>query len=321
MPSLFATVPCEDAGSKYCPCQLALTGNCLACPVLNQGGACDDCAWSGTCVLVEAAWNRGEARPGRSEYEVTVVDRVQLAPPAFALEIKVPPGLVDGLQPSGSFLMVRPAGSEHWFNVPLSVARLDPARGTVTHFVQVAGPKTRTLEQHRGQLVVQGPFASGLVGRRYLQARQAGRSLLVAKGIGQGPALHLATNLLAAGGRVDALLGPGELGRVVIDGELAALGASVTVLKRERDKNGGTFRLFLSRGKYDLLVSAGSDQQHQALWKLATKVSPGTQMVYTNNAVMCCGEGICGSCGTQLDAGFTRACKARLAAADVLARN
>lgn len=312
MPMPFAQVTCEDAGSSFCPCYLSLTGNCLACPAVNHTGSCDGCAWSGTCVWVESHWALGQPRPGRPQYRVEVVDRRPLTQTAFALELAAPAHLVNALQPAGSFLMARPAEREAWFDVPLAVAGLDAARNTVTHYVQVAGPKTRALAAGGRTLVVRGPFANGLVGRGHINAQPPGRALLVAVGIGQGPAHHAAAQMLAAKRPVDALLGPGDLGRVFIAGELAALGASVTLLDSDHGRNGKTFRDFLAANTYRLLVSAGSDEQHRVLWQLLRQQRPGTPLVYTNNAVMCCGEGICGSCSRPLASGITRACKAKI---------
>lgn len=312
MPIPFAQVLCEDAGSSFCPCHLALTGNCLCCPVINQTGSCDRCAWSGTCVWVESHWARGQARPGRPEHLAQVVDRWPLTKTAFALELAVPSHLVNALQPAGSFLMVRPAGQKTWFDLPLAVARLDPAKSTVTHYIQLAGPKTRALSSSGEALWVRGPFANGLVGRGHINAQPPGRALLVAVGIGQGPALHAATQMLAAKRPVDALLGPGDLGRVFINDELAALGASVTQLDSDHARNGRTFQHFLAANTYRLLVSAGSDEQHRVLGQLLRQASPKTPLVYTNNAVMCCGEGICGSCTRLVGSGLTRACKAQI---------
>jgi len=85
----------------------------------------------------------------------------------------------------------------------------------------------------------------------------------------------------------------------------------VWVVNRQPDRNAGTIRLLMGRHRYDLVVSTGSDAQHRMLSELRARHLPGARLVYTNNAVMCCGEGMCGSCALELPGGPTRGCKAQ----------
>jgi hypothetical protein len=48
--------------------------------------------------------------------------------------------------------------------------------------------------------------------------------------------------------------------------------------------------------KPDLIVSAGPDEQHYGVIAAMQAAGVTVPMVATNNATMCCGEGICGSC-------------------------
>jgi len=48
--------------------------------------------------------------------------------------------------------------------------------------------------------------------------------------------------------------------------------------------------------KPDVIVSAGPDEQHYGIIAAMQQAGLNIPMVATNNATMCCGEGICGSC-------------------------
>ncbi|NFG18899.1 sulfide/dihydroorotate dehydrogenase-like FAD/NAD-binding protein, partial [Clostridium botulinum] len=41
---------CIDAGSEYCPCHLAETGDCILCSQLSGKKFCDCINWKGVCI-------------------------------------------------------------------------------------------------------------------------------------------------------------------------------------------------------------------------------------------------------------------------------
>jgi succinate dehydrogenase/fumarate reductase-like Fe-S protein len=60
----------------------------------------------------------------------------------------------------------------------------------------------------------------------------------------------------------------------------------------------------------DLVVSAGPDEQHYGIINAMKTAGINIPMAATNNARMCCGEGICGSCEKVMqDNKVVRACK------------
>ena len=54
-------VECVDAGSAYCPCQLAELGQCIECSLLRGEGECR-CHWAGSCILSHSQWGRGKVQ-------------------------------------------------------------------------------------------------------------------------------------------------------------------------------------------------------------------------------------------------------------------
>jgi len=296
--------PCFDAGSKYCPCYLALSGDCVACSLLRGEVTCD-CGWSGICVYQEFLRNRGTSREGRTAmtseikekmaiHETTTEGTTEVGTEvaaeatkpdgdvknparlptgagtpgrrAYILKLKVPPEMARWCIFPGSFILVRPTDTFERFNVPLSV--MEALEDTVKVAMEIVGPKTKAIETAlKGgiTLTVTGPFWSGLQGLPLLRRFAGGTVLAVAKGMGQAGIVQVARYVVERGGRLRALLGPGSLGRIFIREDLINLGAEVEILPKERDHNMGRISREIQTGEYDLVVSGNSDAQHKAL--------------------------------------------------------
>lgn len=312
------SAPCFDAGSQYCPCDLAFLGQCVACSLIRGEEVCR-CGWSGLCVYQEFT-RRKHAVPARRELLAHVLSRTDLpAPPgqegAFVLELALPDRTASWCVFPGSFVMLRPPKSPDRFNVPISVMQVRDESVTVA--VEVRGPKTIALSRASktgDRVTVIAPYWSGLQGSASLRRYSGGRVLVIAKGIGQAPALNAAFYVLSHGGYLKALLGSGLIGEVFVDDLLRSEGAAVEVLPRSKDHNLARFYSELCSGGYDLLISEGSDQQHRALVGLLASMDSPPAFAWSSNLTMTCAEGICGSC---LHSGL-RGCKASLAAEQAL---
>jgi len=69
-------------------------------------------------------------------------------------------------------------------------------------------------------------------------------------------------------------------------------------------------RWFETEKMPDLVVSAGPDEQHYGIIAAMQAVGVNIPMAATNNATMCCGEGVCGSCERETqDNSMIRVCK------------
>lgn len=312
------SAPCFDALSAYCPCDLAFLGQCVACSLIRGEDVCQ-CGWSGVCVYQDFI-RRKQAAPARPEGTARVVARADLpASPAgkgaFILDLALDSLVARWCVFPGSFLMVRPKASPVRFNVPLSVMRVRDAG--VQLAVEVQGPKTLALAsacQPDAEVAVTGPYWAGLQGAAALRTRGAGRVLVIAKGIGQAPALNAVRYVVDRGGYAKVLLGPGVIGEVFVDGLMRDEGAAVEVLPRRKDHNMARFYQELCGGEYDVLVSCGGDRQHRSLLDLCESLENPPAFAWSSNLPMTCAEGICGSCL----AGGQRGCKAGLDAAEVL---
>jgi hypothetical protein len=76
------------------------------------------------------------------------------------------------------------------------------------------------------------------------------------------------------------------------------LGVTVHKVESLRRKGTGLLAAWLADGETrpDLIVSAGPDEQHHGVIAAMQTAGVNVPMAATNNATLCCGEGICGSC-------------------------
>jgi dihydroorotate dehydrogenase electron transfer subunit len=296
------TASCIDINSPYCPCLLAETNHCVFCSHLKGQPICD-CNWSGVCILYERKWQpkngvwRGEKPPQRIEVESKILRRELLAENTYLLEFAVGADLAAELGKTGAFVFLRLPEDPQYFHFPVGVMKVGGAAVQVV--VEAVGPKScRLLESAAGEILVRGPYFNGVLGQPWIDNITCGTIFLIAGGMGQPPALPIAARLAANNNRVTALLAPGKIGRIFIDRDLEDLGVTVHKVESLRRKGTDLLAAWLADGETrpDLVVSAGPDEQHHGVIAAMQAAGVNVPMAATNNATLCCGEGICGSC-------------------------
>jgi hypothetical protein len=133
--------------------------------------------------------------------------------------------------------------------------------------------------------------------------------LIVAKGVSQGRAVHTACYLARRGANVTMATGPGPVRAIFAPDFLDEPNVMVTELPMKPDHSRQDIADLMSSQKWDLIMSAGPDIQHRMISTLASEFAPEARLAYTNNALMCCGEGICGACETAIGESQVRVCK------------
>ncbi|MGI6604369.1 MAG: hypothetical protein ACOX2S_04825 [bacterium] len=284
------SLACVDAGSEFCPCYLGMTGECLVCSLLRGEDFCS-CSWSGSCSYLNQRWSRGRIKERRKE-EVEV-EKEELTPGLISFRLRLEQELVRELNNPGSFLFLRPVGVPEAAALPVSV--VDTEGREVWLVVVLAGPKTRLLSETDGKLVVHGPYYNGVLGLATLKSARAGTAVIVAGGVGQSTAVLVARQLIRGGNRVKACLAPGSAGRIYVAEKLRGLGVEVTEVKSMRTE-GLPFLAQWLKEKPLVVFSGGPDSLHRAVMELVRKEDGDTELVCSQNSVICCGDGLCGSC-------------------------
>lgn len=287
---------CIDMNSPYCPCLLADTNHCTFCGMLRGEGVCD-CDWSGTCILYEKFWRdkaKKKSAVCRAEEETRALSQRQIGDKTYLVEFSVGEELARGLQALGSFVFLRRTSDPAFGFFPVGVMKADGQ--TISVAIETIGAKSSRFILNRDEkIIVRGPYRNGVLGGPWIENLSGGKVALLAGGIGQAPALPILKTLAGHKNKVLAIAAPGKVGKIFIEEECAKLG--VELYKARFLREDGFERLEkLFAGDLDLLVSAGPDAQHSGVIRMMSARGVDLPMAATNNAVMCCGEGICGSC-------------------------
>lgn len=290
---------CIDMNSKYCPCLLADTNHCVFCSHLKGEDTCN-CNWSGICILYEKHWQYNKQQQVeepikiRMEEQAEFIIKEQIGQHTFILEFDVSNELAGTLNKIGSFIFVRSSNDPHFFNFPVNIMKV--VGNTVQVGIETIGPKSmRILAEGNNKLIVRGPYYNGVLGGPWIDNITGGNIILIAGGIGQAPAFPLAAQLMNKDNHVAAILAPGKVGKIFIDKQLDEMGVQVHNVSSLRQFGMPLLKEWCAM-KPDLIVSAGPDEQHYGIIAAMQAAGTNIPMVATNNATMCCGEGICGSC-------------------------
>lgn len=309
------TFRCADINSEYCPCLLAETNHCVFCSKL-QGKPLCACDWPGVCVYYEKYWRDQEATrwaeaAGRRTEKAALLRKEQVGDRTYLLELAVSERMARQLAPLGSFVFLRCEGDVDCAHFPVGVMRAADEKVLVA--VEAVGAKSsRLLLSGDAHVMLRGPYFNGVLGKPWIEQLVSGSAVVVAGGIGQAPALPIIAKLLAADNRVRVILAPGKVGEIFITELLDAAKAEIHIVPSLR-RDGFTLLKQYLREEPDLLVSAGPDGQHTGVIRFMNALGKDLPMAATNNATMCCGEGLCGSCHklTQ-DNRTVKLCKAQM---------
>ncbi|BBB92964.1 MAG TPA: hypothetical protein PKA28_01985 [Methylomusa anaerophila] len=308
---------CIDINSPYCPCLLAETNHCVFCSHLKGENLCN-CNWMGVCILYEKQWQYKnkewlsfETDNGvRTEIE-TELSIEQLCENTYLLAFDVTSDLATAVDKPGAFVFLKKIGDPTFCHFPVGIMKVTGT--TIQVVVETIGPKSaRLFHDNNRKLLVRGPYFNGIFGQPWIDNINNGKILLVSGGMGQPPAIPIVRKLTSSANQVEAILAPGKIGCVFIDNELRDLGVKVTVVPSLRHTGMQIVAERLSnRGVLpDLIVSCGPDDQHYGVIAAMQTAGVNIPMAATNNATMCCGEGLCGSCERGTKGGQkVRTCK------------
>jgi len=310
---------CIDVNTSYCPCFLAQTNHCFVCSHLKGGILCD-CNWTGSCILYEKHWQRKTnscREPGatiRREIEADINIIQQISNNAYLVEIKVGLQLAQELKKIGSFVFLRCLEDPDFYLFPVGVMKVE--NDCIQVVIETIGPKSsKIFANDIKKIYVRGPYYNGVFGQPWIDNIKCGKIIVIAGGMGQAPALPIIEYLSINNNNITAVLAPGKLGKVFIANKLLNMSIEVYAVASLRREGMPLVRqLFQSANTSpELVVSAGSDEQHYGVIAAMQAAEVNIPMAATNNATMCCGEGICGSCEKETKSGQRiRACKVQL---------
>lgn len=300
---------CVDAGTINCPCPLAETGDCLICSRLSGSDKCD-CSWCGLCIYNEFIQNDKKVPNLRTNEKCRIAEKKWYGEDLLKVVMDVPRGLALKAEAPGSFVFLNTCDEKDFYNVPISVMKVDVQRAQLHVAIKVISAKTKKLAEAEDYLMVRGIYRSGLQGgglnsllerRTTFDGDKKERWLILSKGIGVAPAVNI-LDYAAGKADIELVIDPEKLTGEFVDEVMR----NINVLR--------TVNMPLSEvtscqtDEYDKVFILASDHYIDLL---AARLNvPEHKLIYSNNFHMCCGEGICGACCHIDEAGnVSKMCK------------
>lgn len=234
-----------------------------------------------------------------------ILDSKSLAPGLTRLVVAAPD--VARSRQAGQFVIVRTGeGGER---VPLTIVDASRDDGTITLIVQAVGKTTRAI----ASLPAGGALADvvGPLGNPTPLLR-ASRVLCVGGGVGTAELLPIARALRAEGNVIDTLLGARTRELVILEAEMRALSASVTVttddgtLGRKARVAEPLLERLAAGERWDAVYAVGPLPMMKAVAEATRPFRVHT--LVSVNALMVDGTGMCGGCRLTVDGQMKFAC-------------
>lgn len=311
---------CVDAGSAYCPCHLAETGECIMCSQLQGRTFCDCANWKGVCIYYDFVSNRSQMRAQRKSRSCRIIKRDEVSEGLVLFSIETGRELAKELNEPGTYVFMRDEDSPAYYDTPMSVMTSDETAGTIIAAVQVRGVKTKALGSLREKVEIRGPYWNGLLGLKYIKGLRGSSALIIARGVGQAAVVTAAAKLVAGGNKVKVILDTGRNSRNFTEKYFQELGCEValqTLLSGRAlempAETSAYIQNCIREDQVKLVISGGSEKLHQKIAGLLLALEDKPFFACSNDAKFCCGEGICGSCHTRVEDGSRiKVCKTQL---------
>ena len=309
-----STYKCVDTGSENCPCELAVTGDCLTCSRLQGKDSCD-CDWKGVCILNEFIFNGRKANNRRKAKECKIVSKYYTADDFFIMVIAVQKGFAIRCMRPAVYLFLRNPEFDSYYDVPVSILDVNLNDSTITVGVRVISAKTKSLAEAEDTILVRGPYRSGFIGREF--RKMEGTIMILASGAGICPGIFT-FNLLRPSADIsitarDAPFEKSMVSRFLrpekVENSITSDSDSAQSQERRSFRSGNvTFRDFdspqevekirrsIRTARPDHIVLLGSREFAASMYQELSEFHSSVHFVTSNDSNICCGEGICGAC-------------------------
>lgn len=305
---------CIDAGTEYCPCHLAEAEECILCSQLSGKTFCDCINWKGVCIYQEYMWNGGRARSERKEYLCKVLKKEKPEKDLVIFTLSTSHKIVQDLLHPGSYIFMRNPNNAQFFNTPISIMDTNLEENWIKVAVEIKGIKTKEIDQviEDESLLIRTPYWNGIFGLKNLYNSKDGTSLIIARGIGQAPMVPVLKKLYSNGNKLITIIDKGDYNDIFVKDFLSLYNCEIiecnTIEKGELSSDLKELIIkLINEEKVNLVHCDGPDILNLKVEEL---IKDKTKLSCCNNAKMCCGEGVCGSCSARYrDQAVKRLCK------------
>lgn len=297
------TIDCIDAGSEFCPCHLAESGECILCSQLQGSHFCDCLNWKGVCIYQEFHDNGNKAKEQRKTYTCKVSEKILYPDDILLIKFEAPHKLVIDLARPGSFIFVR-SEENVYFDVPISILESDIETNIISIMIEVRGIKTKQLLNIKagGNITIRGPYWNGVFGLKNIGKQKNNETLVIARGIGMAPMMPVIEKLIENGNSVTLLLDKQPFKDIYVSEWLDKLNIvpqEMNLIEKGQLSPEGkvAIKSIVKYNNISLIHIAGADiLTYSVIDFLDSLERQDIDLSCCNNFKMCCGEGVCGSC-------------------------
>ncbi|MCL2323472.1 MAG: sulfide/dihydroorotate dehydrogenase-like FAD/NAD-binding protein [Oscillospiraceae bacterium] len=298
---------CMDYGTNYCPCELAQCNQCIICDELKDMDIKCDCNCKnskGFCVYTEFLFNNRKAKDDRKVYSCKVYEKKEIEKNLFTLEAILPRELFIQINMPSSFIFIKGAGLNDNFFTPISIYKKNDERNSVTLLIENKGAKTNSIYDSKETCVdIKGPYWNGLHGIDNLKKCKNETSLIIARGVGAAPIISIIKDLSERLNKVICLIDMEGFENNFIEEDLEKINCKAYDVKIICDGKISTafvdfVKDVVKKEKVSLISILSADF---IIKSVIDDLSEFSEINYccSNNAKMCCGEGVCGSCSVR----------------------
>lgn len=318
-------IDCIDAGTEFCPCHLAESGECLLCSQLQGSCFCDCLNWKGVCIYQEYHDNGDKAKEGRKTYTCEVIERKLFQDEVLMIKFIAPHKLAIDLSKPGSFIFIR-SDENVYYDVPISILDSDIDTNIIAVLIEIRGIKTKKLLEIEkgGNIIIRGPYWNGIFGIKNINKQKGQDVLVLARGIGMAPMIPAIKKLVKNDNNVTVILDKQPFKDIYSIEFLNSLG----IVPQEMnliDKGELSpevkvaMKSIIKYNDIKLIHIAGADiLTYKVIDFLDEMERKDIDLSCCNNFKMCCGEGICGSCTTRFSGHrVKRFCKIQASPRDI----
>jgi NAD(P)H-flavin reductase len=306
---------CADAGSKYCPCHLAYSGDCIKCPIIRGEKTCD-CLWQGVCVYSELKHSQNTPMCERKESLCNIKEVKDLESDIFLIKIQVPKDIIRDLCSPGAYVLIKSKDkNSDIFNTPISVMDVDMKNCILEVVVKSRGIKTKNIVNF-DKVWVKGPYFNGIFGIKQIKGAYKINTVVVLNGLSQVNSINIIKRLLENKNNVEVFINnKATVLQVVID-KLTNLGVNIYDTDLNKDKD---FLIdYIRRNDVKFVYSGGSDLFNKYVMDIVDSVDKEINLAVSNSNLICCGEGVCGACTIDVNGQKVKSCKAQIDSRDFL---
>ncbi len=227
-----------------------------------------------------------------------IVRRKNLNPTVTQMEIEAP--LVARKAKAGQFIILRV--DDEGERIPLTVAGVNPAEGTVKIIFQIVGATTEKLNRKN-----EGDFITDFAGPLGVPTHIEGLKnvCVVGGGVGCAIAMPVAAALHAQGTRVTSIIGFRSKDLLILEDEFKKCSDSLTVMTDDGSygRHGNVTvplgEMLAAGEKFDMIITIGP----LIMMKFVTLTAKpyGTPVTASMNPIMIDGTGMCGGCRLTLN--------------------